>query len=71
MRMVPVGGRIPQELHEAMQAYKTETGQTDSEVVRDALALLLRGDAPEPVAVEKRLKRLESQMRKLQRVAMG
>ena len=71
MRMVPVGGRIPQELHKAMQAYKAETGQTDSEVVRDALALLLRGDTPEPVVVEKRLKRLEMQMRKLQRVAMG
>ena len=71
MAMVAVGGRIPQSLHEAMQAYQQETGQTDSELVRDAIALLITGKEPEPARLDQRMKRLESQVRKLQKVAMG
>lgn len=71
MAMVAVGGRIPQSLHEAMQAYQQETGQTDSELVRDAIALLITGKEPEPTRLDQRMKRLESQVRKLQKVAMG
>ena len=70
MAMVAVGGRIPQSLHEAMQAYQQETGQTDSELVRDAIALLITGKDPEPARLDQRMKRLESQVRKLQKLAI-
>lgn len=71
MAMVAVGGRIPQSLHEAMQAYQQETGQTDSELVRDAIALLITGQDPEPARLDQRMKRLESQVRTLQKLALG
>ncbi len=59
MAMVAVGGRIPQSLHEAMQAYQQETGQTDSELVRDAISLLITGKEPDPARLDQRMKRLE------------
>jgi hypothetical protein len=71
MAMVAVGGRIPQSLYEAMRAYGEETGQSDSELVRDAILLLITGKEPEPARLDQRMKRLESQVRKLQKVAMG
>jgi len=71
MSMVSVGGRIPQKLHEAMQTYKDETGQSDSELVREAIALLVQGKQPTSTKLDQRLKRLESQVKTLQKLAMG
>lgn len=59
MAMVAVGARIPQDLYEGVLAYQTETGQNDSELLRDALALLVQGETPAPVnLLEKRMKRV-------------
>lgn len=71
MALELVAGRIDPKLNEKLRDYMEENQQTESQVVRDAIALLLDGNLPQPTQLEKRLKRLEAQMRKVQKVAMG
>lgn len=71
MALELVAGRIDPQLNEKLRAYMEENQQTESQVVRDAIALLLNGSLPQPTQLEKRLNRLEAQMRKVQKVAMG
>ena len=70
MALELVAGRIDPKLNDQLRAYMEENQQTESQVVRDAIALLITGKQSTPTKMEKRIQRLESQMRKLQKLAL-
>ncbi|WP_250565809.1 hypothetical protein, partial [Adonisia turfae] len=58
--------RIPHSWHDQICAIATETGQTPSDVVKEAIGLYLEKTDPESIAsMSRRLNRLESQFKKL------
>lgn len=61
-----VGGRIPHALKEKLAAFCQETGQTESQVIRDALSAYLGVNTPDTVrSLDKRVAALERQYKKL------
>jgi predicted DNA-binding protein len=64
--------RIPQEWEAQLRAIATETGQTYSEVVRQAIgAYLGKTDVASVEAMSKRVAALERQLKKLVSVALS
>ena len=66
MSKVLVAGRIPAEQAIQLKKIEAETGKSESEVVREAIAQYLGKTAPDSVAsMSRRLSRLERQYTKL------
>ena len=58
--------RIPHSWHDQIRAIATETGQTPSDVVKEAIGLYLQKTDPNGVAsMARRLAALEKQVKKL------
>jgi hypothetical protein len=61
-----VGGRVPHVLKDKLAAFCQETGQSESQVLRDALSLYLGVNTPDSVeSLNKRVAALERQYKKL------
>jgi predicted DNA-binding protein len=61
-----VGGRIPHVLKDKLVAFCKETGQTESQVIRDALSAYLGVNTPDTIeSLNKRVAALERQYKKL------
>ncbi len=61
-----VGGRVPHVLKDQLTAFCTETGQTESQVIREALSAYLGVHTPESIeSLNKRIAVLERQYKKL------
>lgn len=61
-----VGGRIPHVLKDKLAAFCQETGQSESQIIRDALSAYLGVNTPDTVqSLDKRVAALERQYKKL------
>lgn len=61
-----VGGRVPHEIKDKLIAFCQGTGQTESQVIRDALSAYLGVNTPDAVqSLNKRVAALERQYKKL------
>ena len=61
-----VGGRVPHVLKDKLATFCQETGQTESQVIRDALSTYLGVNTPDTVqSLDKRIATLERKMTKL------
>ena len=61
-----VGGRVPHEVKDKLAAFCQQTGQTESQVIRDALSTYLGVNTPDAVqSLNKRVAALERQYKKL------
>lgn len=71
MALVAIGGRIPEVDAIQLKQIQDETGKSQSEVVREAVALYLGHNPPESVTqLNKRVSSLEKQLTKLQRLVL-
>ena len=70
MQQPLVAGRIPADWMSQIEAIQEETGQCQSEVVREAIAMYLEKTDPATVAnMSRRLSKLEKQYKKLVQLA--
>ena len=72
MPLIAVGGRIPENHALQLKQIQAETGKTESELVREAVALLLGKTSPEScTSTNRRLHKVEQQLARLQRMVLA
>lgn len=72
MSLVHVGGRVPESYSIQLKSIGEETGKTESELVREALAQYLGETTPESCAnTSKRVSGLERQIKQLQKLVLS
>lgn len=72
MPLVAVGGRVPENHALQLKQIQTETGKSESELIREAVALLLGKTSPDSCAsTNRRLSKVEQQLARLQRMLLA
>ncbi|MEM9213028.1 MAG: hypothetical protein AAGD25_01500 [Cyanobacteria bacterium P01_F01_bin.150] len=72
MALIHVGGRVPEAHAIQLKSIQEETGKSESELVREAIAQFLGQTTPDSCAsTSKRVSSLEKQLSKLQKLVLA